>query len=338
MKIVAVKCDDGRIFINEYGKSSYDCSIKNLLFDGVLPEKSWCENWYIIQKEPIKLQKSVRQPDINHRYELIEKDMVSEKVPLVFKREDVATYYDYEWLWKSEFEHLKSLYRLVSDSQPDILEDVPFEFVVLMNVKDIPTPLQLSYDIQKTQWRSEGTIKLNNNAVEYQLLDKLVFPAPLLPQRPCKLSSADTYKIVREYVKQNINPKVAEITSDYDFCFTVKKKIPLSETVKYTVDTNWSLFGKRKRPKYQTRYRSERQVECFEMTDDVRKYERYTPIKGFEGKDHEELKEKIDEYLKNLIEFINEPLKDCPNCKGLGVIFDAILNHEVTNAQEIKKV
>jgi hypothetical protein len=329
MKIASVKCDDGRIFINEDGKNNYDCTIKKLLFDGVLPEKSWCENWYIIRKEPTKLQKQVQQSDINYRYELIDKDMVSDKVPLVFKREEAATYSNYEWVWKDKFAHLKSLYSLVSDPQPDILEDVPFEFIVLMNVKDISTPSQLSYAIQKTQWKSEGTIELDNNAIEYQLLDRLVFPAPLLPQRPCRLSSVDTYKIVREYVRQNINPQVAEITSDYDFCFAVTKKIPLSETVKYTVDTNFGLSGKRKKSKHETRYRSARQVECFEMTDDIRRYDRYTPIKGFEGKNHEDLKEKIDKYLKNLIEFINEPLKDCPHCKGLGVIYDSSLTPRV---------
>jgi DNA-directed RNA polymerase II subunit RPB1 len=50
-----------------------------------------------------------------------------------------------------------------------------------------------------------------------------------------------------------------------------------------------------------------------------------TLIAEWSKKDNsEELKETIDNYLKNLIEYINEPTKDCPNCNGSGII----LKHE----------
>lgn len=325
MKILAIKCDDGRIFISEQKKEGYyNSELPNLLFDGVNPEKSFCEDWYIIYQEPKQVQKKVSQPNINDRYELIEKSMASDKISPVFKKEDVYEGYDddYNAVWKEGYRHLQSLYRLVSDPQPDKLEDVPFEFVVLISVKDVPTPNNFSYDVQRTQWSHGGLTQITQDNAIYQIVDKLIFPAPLLPQRPCKLSSVDTYKIVRQYIKNNINPKVAEITSDYDFCFTVKKKIELSKPEEYLTDVNWSLFGKRKKPKYETRYRRDRLVEVFEMTNEEDKYKGYTPIKGFEGKTQKDLKEKIDAYLSELIQMINEPLKDCPNCKGLGVMLN----------------
>jgi len=43
-------------------------------------------------------------------------------------------------------------------------------------------------------------------------------------------------------------------------------------------------------------------------------------IQGFVGKNHKDLKEKIDFYCQNLMEFINTPIEDCPHCKGAGVI------------------
>lgn len=323
MNIYAIKCDDGRIFITEQEKGYYSNSpLESLLFDGVEPEKSFCDRWFILKKEPKTIQRKVRQPDINHRYELIDTSMESDKIPIVLDRENVATYINYSWVWKTEFSHLQSLYELKSDLQPDKLEDVIFEFIVLMSVKDVPTPQKISYDVQRTHWRHEGLTQITNGNIINQLMDRLVFPKPILPQLPCRLSSDDTYKIVREYIKTNIDSKVAEITSDYDFCFTVKKKIPLSEPIKYQTDVNWSLFGRKRKPRMETRYRSERLVECFEMTTESKKYGNYTVIKGVEGANSDDLKEKLDAYLDGLIKFINEPIKDCPNCKGLGVIIN----------------
>lgn len=315
MNIYAIKCDDGRFFINENDsvEGSYSRTfIEGFLFDGKTPEKSFCDRWFIIKQEPKIIQKSVRQPNINHRYELVDKEMVSAKIPLVLKREDVAEYSDNYWSWKKDFLHLESLYKMVYDEQPDKLEDVDFKFIIIMSVKDVPTPEKFIYYVEKAS--------INNDNIINQLIDRLVFPAPILPQRPCMLSSNDTYKIVRAYIKNNINPMVAEITSDYDFCFTVKKRIAFCEPTKYQTDVNWSIFGRKKKPNIVTRYRTERLVECFEMTNEKSKYSNYTVIKGVEGLNSDDLKEKLDDYLKKLILFINTPLKDCPTCKGCGVI------------------
>ncbi len=317
IQIIGVECDDGRFFISDKLCNGYhSSSIEGLFFDRKELEKSLCEHWFIVYKRPSKVTRKVSQPDINCRYELIDKSMQTDKIPLVLKQEDVAVYVDYEWLWKDDYSHLKSLYTLVSDKQPDKFEDVRFEFTVLLKVKDIPKAINFSYDVNKTRWNHDGLIQLTEKDVDYQLIDRLIFPKPVLPQRPCAFSSSQTYGIVRQYVKQHINLNVAKITSDYDFCFTVKKIIPLAETEKFTVNVN--LFSKRK-SKYETRYRKTRFVECFEMTHEKEGYQNYTPIKGFQGKDHKDLKEKIDIYCKSLIEYINKPVEDCKHCNGLGV-------------------
>ena len=43
-------------------------------------------------------------------------------------------------------------------------------------------------------------------------------------------------------------------------------------------------------------------------------------IKGFTGENQDDLKQKIDAYCEDLIKFINEPIVDCPHCKGRGVV------------------
>jgi hypothetical protein len=58
-------------------------------------------------------------------------------------------------------------------------------------------------------------------------LERMLTPEFALHERPCSITSKQTYDIVRYYVKENIDPKQAEVTSDYDFCFTVKKKVAI---------------------------------------------------------------------------------------------------------------
>ncbi len=323
MKIIAIECNDGRFFItdNLENKSYFSSMLNKLFFDGKNPEPSFCKDWYIISAKPQRVQKEVFQPDINFRYELIDKTMKSEKIPNCFSRNEVLYINSKSGCsqWKNEYTHLKSLYELKSDNQPSKMEDVDFEFVVVMKVANIPSPGGFSYDVQKTQWEEDGLVQITEKDVTYQLLDMLIFPKPLLPQRPCKFTSEQTYTIVRQYIKQHINLEIAEITSDYDFCFTVKKKIPLSEIEKYTVDVN--IFSKRK-PNYEQRFRKYREVPIFEMTYFPRNYRGYTPIEGFQGESHEDLQHKINIYCQSLIDFINTPVKDCETCKGLGVIVE----------------
>ena len=323
--IVIIECDDGRVFItdNVNAESYHNSNIPNWLFDGEKPQKSFCSGWFVLDKFPKIVQREVSQPNINHRYELIDETMESKKVPKIFNREDVAEKVEYSWEWKDEYSTLRSLYNEVSEAQPNKIEDVDVSLELIMKVKNMPTMSGFSYDAQRTRWESDGLEKITDKDVTYQIIDKLAFPKPILPCRPCKLTSHQTYKIVRQYIKQHINLELAEITSDYAFCVTVKKKIPLSEVENYTVDTSFghNLFSKRKKkPKMENRFRRERLVEVFEMTHAEEGYKGYTPIKGFEGETQEDLKIKIDGYCKSLIKYINEPFKDCQTCSGLGVI------------------
>ena len=315
LKIVAIETDSGRFFISEEEYRSYNDSLPRLLFDGKSPEKSFCEGWYIVKNKPTKITRRVRQPSVNYRYELIDKAMTTEKIPLIFKRDEVERPADHDY-WKEEFSHLRSLYSLMSDSGPDKEEEVPFEFSLLMKIKDISTPTKLGYKIKVRSYDSEPLGTLTEKDIHYSLVERLIFPKVIIHERPCFLTSEQTYKIVRQHIKDHIDPVAAEITSDYDFCFTVQRRIPLSESENYTVNTN--LFSGRK-PKYENRCRRQRIVHCFEMTHSPYNYKGYTPIQGFEAENSSELKKKIDDYCKNLMKFINVRLADCPHCKGLGV-------------------
>ncbi len=326
MKFLAIKTDKGYYLTDEVENKDYNHSqieSQRIKFDGEKPEQTWQEKWFLIKDYPKIITKEVSQPNINKRYELIDKEQFP-NLALVIKQEDAVVQEscsenDYTTIYTKDFAKIQSLYKLESDSQLPIDEPIEYEFIVIGEMKEIPDTIPFKYEVQKTQWEHEGTTFLTNSSIVKNLLDKIVTPPILMHTVPCCLTSEQSYKIVRQYVKSNIDNNVAKITSDYDFCFTVRKVIKLAENEEYIINQN--QFTKRK-PKYVTKYRNSRQVTIFEMGWSPKCYEGYTPIEGFKGKNEKDLKKNVDKFLKDLITKINEPLVECPNCKGLGVIIE----------------
>lgn len=310
IEVQAVKVKEAGYYINFANCNIYDKHYDSFLFDGEHCENTFHPHWVKINKKPEKISRMKTRTNTNYRYELKNKLLSSINLPQIIKREDFATYDsdEYEWVTKPEWKDYYSLYEEKSDKQDDeeIIEE--FTFTTICEVDKIT---------------HKGTITINDEEItpNSQLIDKIFFPSILLPQKPCVLSSQQTYDIVREYIKNNINGAIAHITSDYDFCFTVKKRIKLAEVRKYIVDVNNGPFQKRKRKsKYVEKQKTHSDYGCFEMTHKGKNYRGYTPIEGFRANSHEELKANIDNYCKDLIDFINTPLEECKHCSGYGKI------------------
>ena len=311
--INAIKTDNG-YYITEETESYNRSNIYNYLFDGEKLKSTYLKEWYLIGFVPEKIERIVSQPDINHRYELIDKNLVG-TFPEVLMREEFCYWgkgnSDYKhWVIKDEWRDKQSLYKEMSDKQDNKPESIKFKFNVILEVDNIKEYAGLSYLVPKTNWAKDGKINITDKNIEHQIIDKIIFPEPVLTSKPSKLSSIDTYKIIREHVKKYINGEFAEITSDYDFCFTVKKRIPVTEIDNSKITTH----------KIKIKNISKRLIQIFEMTYSPNNYKSYTPIKGFVGKSHEDLKKNIDSYLEHLMEAINAPLIECSHCRGTGVI------------------
>lgn len=325
MKVYAVKAKEG-VYLSTAPDNRFYSSrdldrLNAMLVDGEKPGSTFHPNWVLVGHDPVKISHMQHQPRINYRYELIDKTLESERFPAVLVRDDVASYIDGEWQWKAEFSPLRSLYNLAYDEQPDIEVDDPFELLVVASVETVSTPEKFKYVVAAGHWKSDGKTIIVNCAIEHQLFDNIVFPSLLIHEQPSRLSSKDSYRIVREHIQNNINPFAAKITSDYDFCFTVQKRVPKANPYHYKVDVNNSIFDKRKRkPKYENRVQSETLLPCFEMTWSPENYKGYTPIPGFEAENETALKEVIDSYLEHIMAVINEPMKECPQCCGVGYL------------------
>ncbi|HMT01703.1 MAG TPA: hypothetical protein PKD00_00095 [Burkholderiales bacterium] len=330
IKIIAIKTDtDYLISDNTENKGYYSSYLHNLFFDGVKPEKTFKSDWFKIKNKPVKIEREVISPSINKRFEL-----KSEFDKGVFKK--VWLYseaYDEDSEIVDEFKDIRVLYDYKEDKQPNTLESIEFEWKTLLEIEVYTEPQGFSY---KTigKWHNDVSPSVTQSNLEYNILSQVLTPSILLHTQPCKLSSKATYDIIRAFIKENINPRVAEIKSDYDFCFSVHKKISIAKPYTYQIDVNSSIFGgRKKKPKYETRLVDKKSIQIFEMTHNQaggngRGYDKYTLVTPFEAENQEALKKYIDAYLEHLINVINEPLCECDKCNGTGVLFD----------QEIEKI
>lgn len=316
IKINMVKTDVCCFISDCNAASGYDWNyhrskLKDLFFDGERPEPTFSVNWLKISQYPSSVQELQSIPSINKRYEIKNINLASEQLPSVIKYDDIGNY----------SEDILSLYSYKEDKQDPILVDVEYDIDVVMEIENFELPPIINYKaIKKTNFNNQEFF-ITNTSVSHQLFDKLIFPEVMLHTRPCSMSSQNLFCLVRQHIINNIDNKVAKITSNYDFCFEVKKIIPLIEPQKISCQ---NIFASTKKERNKIHYTTKayKEVSIFEMTHDQSKYDRYTPIKPIFADNETELKEKIDRFLEGLMEVINHPLCLCPNCNGTGYLDD----------------
>ena len=295
IKFVGIKAKDG-IYISDniLGKSdySYNSKIEKYKFDGKYGIKSYSKDWVLIDKVPEIVELTISAQNINQRYELKDGFPESQITPKVIVYNEIDDY---------DFDGISGLYEYKFDLAPETFDVIEFEINIIDSIDNFKPVIQ--------QYQIENGV-----------LDKIMFHPVLLQTRPCKMSVDQSYKIIRDYIKKNINNRFAKITSDYDFCFTVEKIIDFNEPEEYQVDVNnINNYSKRKRkPKMETRYRLNRRVKVYEVAP--KSYQKYPIVEPFMGTSYENMMENVETYLNELIEEINKPLVDCPNCNGMGVI------------------
>ncbi len=159
LELVGIKTDDGRYYLcgktaiaDGYGRGVLD----GFLVNGVLPTASFSPLWVISDSCPTKVSRMVRQRPINHRYELQDKELISEKLPEFIPRDEVATLIAYEWTWSNEMSQYQSLYKEIADPQPDKEEVIEFDLTVLCTVARVIAPTPMAFDVTKAWDESTG--------------------------------------------------------------------------------------------------------------------------------------------------------------------------------------
>lgn len=263
---------------------------------------------------------------INERYVLLNEAVGG--LASVIQKEDVER--DDEGRWAGQHTGLDLLYRYENDwldlgFKPKEFEPEPLGKLTFSKLGD---PTGFGYELHGERFDETKRVALDYKSlisehgwlarIGVDDIAKAMTPDIAWHLYPCSVDSHTTYRIIRAHVKDHIDPLFAEITSDYDFCFTVKKKVRIIPFVRRWEETK--LTGKSYRPpRFRTKMVDYESHEVFEMTHAKEKYRGYTVVDGFKGESLSDLAANIDRYLAELIGVINAPLAQCPHCGGKGV-------------------
>jgi hypothetical protein len=289
--------------------------------------KTFHPEWWIVEGETELSTYTVwaGTKAINERYVLI--NQAVEGIAPVLKREEVVR--DDEGDWAGPYKGLDSLYKYECDQLDLGFKQQEFESEPLGNLTfaHLGDPTEFRYKLSGERYDKDGPVLDYKSLLsEYGWLPtiqvddiaKAMTPDVAWHLYPCSVDSHTTYRIIRAYVRDHIDPMVAEVTSDYDFCFTVKKKVRVVPYIKKWEIRKDNLKSYRP-PRFKTKSVDYELLEIFEMTHAKERYRGYTVVDGFRGESLAELAANIDRYMKELMEVVNAPLAQCPHCHGLGV-------------------
>lgn len=225
-----------------------------------------------------------------------------------------------------EFSQVQGMYQEKYEMTEETWKPRSFELELLgtLEVSNWQKPEAMIVKQSETSSHRDGIVAVDlSTIVCYSDIERMLTPEFLLHNRPCTLTSDQVYKIVRAYVKENINHRAAEITSDYDFCFTVKRKVahkPILHRQEITKANGRSYAN----PRFKTHTTTHKYVEIFEMTPASQRYGTYTVIQGWKADSLQDMQEQIKYYLDALMKEINAEYVECECCKGVGAVVNKI--------------
>lgn len=313
------------IFIRDTISNAYWWDARK--FNSKTPIDTHSKQWKLLEGEDaitsITVKVNIARKVIG--YTLKDPALANDKIPETLSVEDVGLKWDDDdeyWAW-SNYSTLRSLYSDVYDEPRTEDKNEEFEVTYLgeLSVADLDAPHKATVSIvKKTNDRTtvSSTVTISSLA-EYNEIVKAIVPDIVIHTQPCVIPSHVAFGIVRAFIKNNIDAKVATITSDYDFCFNVKKKISI-KPIAFRKEI-FTARGKSYRPpRFKNMCNEFKEIDVFEMTHSRENYRGYTPIAGFAGDNLKDLVDNVQFYLEELISYINTPIAECSHCGGSGHI------------------
>ena len=292
--------------------------------------------WYHFEGElkDFKKRNPPKKKQIGWR--LINPEIASEKIPLTLTLQQLQKTWnseDEDYAFTGSYASLVSLYQHDYTELPSEIVPVEVELVKLrdLHIENYEAPSEMKIQVQYGNYGGKLQVQDLSKVAVFADIERMLTPEFLLHTRPCSLTSEQVYKIVRAHILNNIDGKVARVTSNYDFCFAVEKVI---ETKPYTVKTEkfTSSLRSYKPPRFTTTTKTTKQQKIFEMTWNGAHhgggYTGYTCIEPWEANSLQELYEYMQKYLQDLMQEINKPVVECQHCNGLGCITRTIGTNE----------
>lgn len=205
-KIKIIKLKDRYLYnVNIY-------NIENYLMNGKEIQSTFRSDWYVSNDEPKVLQEK-EKVEVNKRWELKNKDLYNETIPLIV---DEHTKEKYNSLIQSD------LYYYNYDEK-EVLNDISLEVVSFIEINE-----EIPFDYEEIVETNDGWYSKNKTTylierVEYSIQDNCLVPEMIKElTKPCILPKKILYEILTDYIHRNIDRNVAKITSEYSFCIRIE--------------------------------------------------------------------------------------------------------------------
>lgn len=328
MKVQYYKTNHGIFFsIDAGGWYSISGMLVNGIEGSVIPKYG---SFYRIEGDSLVFQRKVPERKIQTGWQLKNKALASAILPLNLPTIAIMKDFDEdENDWIGEYAEYSSLYEAVYDVVPADLESMEVTLVNLgeLQISNLSKPEETKVKLVHGSCGGQSQTVNLSSIVTYDALTKIVVPDFMLHNHPCSLSSKQVYEIIRSYVKENLNPKTAKVTSDYDFCFSVSKVYATVKPIKASQEVKKTNGRSYASPKFKNIEVNKSSYQIFEMTwvgyrGKPEGYSGYTPIEPWKADNLADMKEQVNKYLESLMSVLNAESKECNCCKGTGFIFD----------------
>ena len=170
--------------------------------------KTFKSDWFKVDGQLISLEE-VWTERANKRYELINKDLYNEKIPMII---DDST--------KEKFQSLidNNLYKEVYD-ETEVKKEIPFS-VTEVDLS-IPINLKTMKKFSLNRWFSERQEHYVISLIEHSTVDQCLIPRPLLDlTRPCRLGGRYLFLVLTDMISSH-KPNNYRITENTDNYFKV---------------------------------------------------------------------------------------------------------------------
>lgn len=221
LKLIGIKTNEGYLITdNVENKEYFNSLLGNLKInkEPVLP--TFKKHWFKIKSKPEIIEKTIEPTKKYIGYKLRDISLSDRFKETYLNNEvfdDNAEYLDF-------FKNISSLYEPIIKETESYKELVDFEFEEILEIEIFKEPNKFGYK-RAGQWNHQTYTPVTNNNIKYDFIGSIITPEILKHELSCSLSQKETYDIIRAYIKDNINSKVAIIPIDYDFCFVVKKRL-----------------------------------------------------------------------------------------------------------------
>ena len=293
-------------------------------------------SWFLLDDQNItSVQKKVPESQVQVGWELDSTNQIAGLgLPKTQTMEELKYFYNSD---KEEFEYqgllagVGNLYKKVYETVPERWEEIDFEVQIIRNleIENISKPIEMKVISYHQGQYGVKPLEFDLKSVTtWGELEKILTPEFLLHERPCEISSQNLYKMIRTHIIQKLDRSKCKITSDHDFCFTVKRIVQVKPYV-VRKEQYKGLFKSYNPPKFKNETVTTKEVDCFEMTHDQadgngRGYKGYTIIPALKADNLKQLSEYLKQYLDDLITNLNTPVIECQHCNGTGHIVKGV--------------